>query len=338
MRILKIVLFVLAGLVGLYLLISLFLPSNFDVHRTININGSKRAVFEQVNDFRNWEAWSPWLAADSTMVFKYTDDTEGEGASYSWTSENSGNGNQQILSVSGMDTINTQINFEGMDPAYGYWNFNEVANNRTEVTWGFHGELSFFSRIFGLLMDGQVGNSFETGLSNIKYIVESQKNEIVERPINEVEKDSIVYFSVTESIDMAKMADEGSALFARNYGRILAYFGASADSIISGPPFAIYHEWNEETRRATIEFCIPAQTELEASDDVDKRILATSKGLEIDYYGPYELTGQAHVQIHEHAVMNDIELAPIALEFYVTDPQTEPDTSKWLTKVYYPIL
>ena len=99
MRILKIVLFVLAGLVGLYLLISLFLPSNFDVHRTININGSKRAVFEQVNDFRNWEAWSPWLAGDSTMVFKYTDDTEGEGASYSWTSENSGNGNQQIQRI-----------------------------------------------------------------------------------------------------------------------------------------------------------------------------------------------------------------------------------------------
>lgn len=338
MRILKIILIIILILVGLYLLISLFLPSRFDVSRTININGPQRAVFAQVSDFKNWEAWSPWLAEDSTMTFKYPDKTSGKGASYSWTSENMGNGNMQMLEVIDMDTLRTAINFEGMDPANGYWYINDVSKNRTQVTWGFTGELSFFERFYGLFMEGMVASSFETGLGNIKYLVESQDNQLVELPVNRVSKDSITYLSVTETISMTDMAELGSELFARNYGRILSYLGKKAASLITGPPFAIYHEWNEETRQTTIEFAIPVNTELPGEDDIKKRILSASQGLEIDYRGPYSLTGQAHVQIEEYAKNNDVELGSFGIEFYVSDPAVEPDTSKWLTKVYYPTL
>lgn len=338
MRILKIILIIILVLIGLYLLISLFLPSTFDVSRTININGPKRAVFSQVNDFKNWEAWSPWKAKDSTMTFKYADQTAGKGASYSWTSDESGNGNMQITDIKGMDTLRTAINFEGMDPAKGYWYLNEVGKNRTQVTWGFSGEFDFFSRFMGLFMEGMVAPDFENGLGNIKYLVESQKNEIVEFPVNEVNKDSITYFSVTETVSMTDMAELGSDIFARNYGRILAFLGKKADSVISGPPFAIYHEWNEETRQTKIEFAIPVITEMESDDDIKKRVLSASKGLEVNFLGPYSLTGRAHVQIEEYAKANEIELGPFGIEFFVTDPGNEPDTTKWLTKVYYPTL
>ena len=134
MRILKIILIVLAVIIGLYLLISLFLPSNYEVSRIININSAKRPVFAQVNDFRNWEAWSPWQAKDSTMVVRYTSDTEGEGANFSWTTDQSKDGNMQIVSVSGMDTILTKLNFEGDDPVDGYWYFSSAGEGLTEVT------------------------------------------------------------------------------------------------------------------------------------------------------------------------------------------------------------
>ena len=338
MRILKIILIILLILIGLYLLISLFLPSSFDISRTININGPKRAVFAQVNDFKKWESWSPWLAEDSTMTFRYADQTKGKGASYSWKSQEMGNGNMQITDVRGMDTLRTAINFEGMNPAKGYWFFNEVGKGRTQVTWGFTGEFGFFERIFGLFMEGQVAGSFETGLGNIKYIVESQKNEIVELPVNTISKDSIRYYSITETISMTDMAESGSQIFARNYGRILKLLGKKADSHITVAPFAIFHEWNEETRQTTIEFSIPSMADKEPEDGIKRRVLSASEGLEVNFLGPYALTGKAHIQIQEYAQANNIDLGPFSIEFYVTDPAAEADTSKWLTKVYYPTM
>ena len=285
MRILKIVLIIILVIIGLYLLISLFLPGKYDVNRTININAPQRAVHSQVIDFKNWEGWSPWLGQDSTMVLKYGSQTSGKGASYSWTSEEMGNGNMQMISAT-PDTIRTTLNFEGQDPANGYWYLNEVGKGRTEVTWGLNGELSFFERIAGLFMEGQIGGDFEAGLGNLKYLVESQKTKLIELPVNEVSKDSIVYFGITEDVSMADMAELGSELFARNYSRILAHLGKKKDSVISGSPFAIFHTWDENTRQASIEFAIPVQTDMEGPDDIRKRVLADSRGLEVNFLGP----------------------------------------------------
>jgi hypothetical protein len=262
MRVLKTILIILLVLIGIYLLVSLFLPSKYDVSRSVNINGSKKAAFSLVNDFKNWEKWSPWLAKDSTMTFKYSDDTEGEGASYSWTSEEMGNGNQQIARVSGMDTINTVINFEGRDASKGYWYFTEKEEGRIQVTWGIRGKLGFFSRVFGLFMDGMVGNDFEAGLSEIKYLVASQKVETVETSVNSVSKDSLNFFSITKTLGMD---DVTSDLSAKNWGRVINYIGKEAENI-NGAPFVIYHEWNEETRQTTMEFCIPIDSDLEATN------------------------------------------------------------------------
>jgi len=339
MRILKIVLIVILVIIGLYLLISLFLPSSFNVARTININASQRAVFVQVHDYKNWEAWSPWLPKDTTMVLRYGPITAGEGATYSWTSDQDPNGNQQMIKVVEMDTILTKLNFEDQEPADGYWYFAKAGEGRTSVTWGLKGDLPFFGRIFGLFADGQIGNDFEAGLSNLKYLVESSKSEFIERPVQTVEKDSIIYLSISENVDMASLSEEGSMLYARNYSKILYFLGKRKDSIVVGNPFAIYHEWDEETRQARIEFCIPIDTtSIETEGEINRRILSRSSGLEVDYFGPYSLVGQAHVQIEEHAENQSLDLAPFGIEFFVTDPGAEPDTSKWLTKVYYPVL
>ncbi len=338
MRYLKLTLIILGALIGLYLIISLFLPSTVEVSRSINIKGSKQAAFDQVIDFQNWEAWSPWLAKDSTMRFQYNEQTAGEGASYAWTTKmDEGGGSQRITRVVGNDSIYTHIVFDQQGEADGYWSFTQVNDNRTEVTWGFSAEFPFLFRIMGLMVEGSVANDFEIGLANIKYLVESQKIKTVESPVQMVEKDSIPFFSITQTVNMAEFAENGSEYFAKNYTKIINYLGKEMANV-KGAPFAIYHEWNEETRSTTIEFCIPIVTELEEKEDIQKRVLSQSKGLEVDYYGPYELTGKAHELIESYALENKVDLAGVGIEFYVTDPSEEPDTSKWLTKVYYPVL
>ena len=65
--------------------------------------------------------------------------------------------------------------------------------------------------------------------------------------------------------------------------------------------------------------------------------VAGGKFLHIDYYGDYSATETAHVAMDEYIKANGLTHKYPVIEQYVTDPGQEPDPSKWLTKVYYPL-
>jgi effector-binding domain-containing protein len=59
------------------------------------------------------------------------------------------------------------------------------------------------------------------------------------------------------------------------------------------------------------------------------------KALKVDYYGDYAGSEQAHVAIMEYIDQNGLTAKEPVIELYITDPGMEPDTSKWLTTIYY---
>lgn len=298
------------------------------------MNAPAKRIYAHVIDFKEWEAWSPWYQKDPSMTFNYNEQTAGAGATYTWTSEESGAGKQSIKYASEYDTIKTVIEFDGRDPAHGLWTFKKTDNGPTIVKWGFSGELGFFSRIFGLFMDGMVGEDFEIGLGNIKYLVESEKVEEIKVDVYRSTLDSMRFYSITESINMTGLTPD---FFGRNFSKIDAYLGSEMQNS-KRPPFAIFHEWDEENRSTTVECAIPLWSLMEGNDEIKRRQIASTAALFVDYYGPYEFTGKAHQAISDYAQVNSIALAGMALEIYVTDPSEEADTSKWLTKVVYPIV
>ena len=42
-------------------------PADFRVTRTATMSAPPAAVFAQVNDFHNWETWSPWAKLDRRL-------------------------------------------------------------------------------------------------------------------------------------------------------------------------------------------------------------------------------------------------------------------------------
>jgi effector-binding domain-containing protein len=58
------------------------------------------------------------------------------------------------------------------------------------------------------------------------------------------------------------------------------------------------------------------------------------KVLVIDYYGAYDKSMQAHATMADYMEKRGLRRS-FVLEEYVTDPMTEKDPSKWLTKIYY---
>jgi len=51
-------------------------PSEFNVSRSTTISAPAEIIFAQVNDFHNWEGWSPWVKLDPTRTLKDSKDDQ----------------------------------------------------------------------------------------------------------------------------------------------------------------------------------------------------------------------------------------------------------------------
>lgn len=174
-NILLIVLIILSA----FVLISVFLPSKVSVERSMVMQASAERVFEQVNNLKKWPQWMPWIKLDPNMDLSYGNQTEGEGASYSWSSnkKNVGNGKLTIMESKPHRLIVNKIEFGGQRPGRGSWRFEEK-DGKTKVTWRMDSDMGInpMNKFFGLMMDKMVGGSFESGLADIKQIVEAEAN------------------------------------------------------------------------------------------------------------------------------------------------------------------
>src|SRR2546425_12785658 len=81
---LKILLIALAVIVVVFVVIIAIQPSDFRITRSASFAAPPEAVFAQVNDLHNWEAWSPWAKLDPAMKPTYEGPAAGVGAICSW--------------------------------------------------------------------------------------------------------------------------------------------------------------------------------------------------------------------------------------------------------------
>lgn len=168
MRALKIFIATLSGLLGLIWLVGIFLPGEYRIERSTVIDAPVPVVFEQVNDFHNWEGWSPWIAHDPTIDNTYRGPRSGVGAISSWTSEKSGDGTMTITESKPDEHITVELDFGDMGKAESYWDF-EPEGKDTRVTWSMEGENEgAIGHYFTMFMDGMVGPYYEEGLASLK--------------------------------------------------------------------------------------------------------------------------------------------------------------------------
>jgi len=60
-----------------------------------------------------------------------------------------------------------------------------------------------------------------------------------------------------------------------------------------------------------------------------------SKALLINYYGAYDSNELAHIALNMYIQKNGLHMKKPVIEEYVTDPMSEPDPGKWLTRIIY---
>jgi hypothetical protein len=181
---LKTVLIVLAVLVGLLAVGAIVVatrPSEFRVQRSATISAPASVVFDQVNDFHNWEAWSPWAKLDPAAKNTFEGAPAGEGAVFTWSGNDKvGAGRMTVTDSRPNELVRIKLEFIKPFEATCTTEFTfKPEGDHTAVTWTMTGRNNFIAKAVCLFndMDANVGGDFEKGLVNMKTVAEAKSKE-----------------------------------------------------------------------------------------------------------------------------------------------------------------
>ena len=168
----------LAVLVGVFAALIAAQPAEFRITRSATFNAPPAKVFEQVNDFHKWEAWSPWSKLDPNAKNSFEGPSSGTGAIIRWSGNDAvGEGSMTITESQPGERIKIKLHFvkpweNAADSEFTF----KAKGDQTVVTWTMTGERNFVGKAACMFMNMEkmVGGSYEEGLANMKAVVEKK--------------------------------------------------------------------------------------------------------------------------------------------------------------------
>lgn len=168
--------FVLLGLVILFMAGLFFLPARQRVERSIVVRSQPEAVFNFVGSLKRWPEWTAWTTnrfPDLTTRFEGSD--AGVGATMVAAGKSSGDGTVKITAADPATGIAYTLDFNhGTQVFTGAIRCTNTSSG-LRVTWTLDAELGAnpLKRWAGLAMDRLMGGDMEQGLTNLKRRMEA---------------------------------------------------------------------------------------------------------------------------------------------------------------------
>ena len=151
--------------------------STFEVVRQATVSAAPDAIFDHLEDFHRWTAWSPWERIDPDMARTYEGPDSGVGAAYGWKgNRKAGQGRMEIVESHRATSLTIKLAFLKPFKSESTVVFTLVPDgDATGVTWAMTGPKTFMTRVMGIFtsMDKVVGPDFEKGLAQLKQLVEA---------------------------------------------------------------------------------------------------------------------------------------------------------------------
>lgn len=153
-------------------------PDTFRYTRSAVIHATPEAVFREVEDFRRWAYWSPWVPLDPNCKFTFEGPQSGAGSVYSWDGNNKvGAGKMTITETKPHEVILIDLQFYKPMKALNHTEFTFTPQeDDTLVSWTMSGRNTFMGKLVDSIMNCEkmVGDMFVKGLVNLKKTVESK--------------------------------------------------------------------------------------------------------------------------------------------------------------------
>jgi len=174
-----IILYSIISFIALVLILAIFIKKEYSVKREIIINRHVGTVFGYIKYLKNQDDYSVWSKMDPNMTKTYTGIDGTPGFINAWDSSNKsvGKGEQEIMSVTEGESIQTQLRF--IKPIQSTSSASlttiPISEKQTKVIWKLESSMKYPMNIMLLFMNVEkmIGNDFAKGLSNLKQILET---------------------------------------------------------------------------------------------------------------------------------------------------------------------
>jgi hypothetical protein len=172
-----IALYLLAGLIVLFLLVAAFVGTGWRFEKSVLIQASRASVWDHVNTLAAMNTWNPWLDRDPNLHQEMSGTDGTPGATYAWDSpvKNVGAGRQTIVSVTAPIELTSRIQFirpfKGL--GIGYIRLEEE-RGFTRAAWGIESSTPYpmnIIKLFGVI-EKNMDRDFGKGLKKLKEICE----------------------------------------------------------------------------------------------------------------------------------------------------------------------
>ena len=134
---------------------------------------------------------------------------------------------------------------------------------------------------------------------------------------------------------------ENEELYMQLMNDLFVYATLQAIEVL-GQPVGMYFTWNEDTQISDMAIGIPVSNDIASvepnEDHIEVVRIPGSDAVLGEHYGPYTALRESHGAMKAYCKEHDKHIGNggvLCYEQYITDPATEPDQGKWLTKVYY---
>jgi carbon monoxide dehydrogenase subunit G len=146
----------------------------FTQSRETTIAAPPATIHAILDDFHQWQGWSPWEEMDPDLERTFTGPEKGVGAHYAWKGNKKvGTGSMEITG-STPERIDIDLEFIAPFRASNKTVFELVPEGTgTRVVWTMTGDRGLLMSVMGkLFFDKAIAKDFDRGLANLKALAE----------------------------------------------------------------------------------------------------------------------------------------------------------------------
>lgn len=148
--------------------------AEFSLSRSIRVQADAARVHGLVDDFREWQKWSPWEGLDPDLNRDFSGPDHGVGSTYHWSGNKRAGEGEMRITESTPTSVVVDLQFLKPFKASNVTTFALTpVGDATDVTWTMTGTRSAIMGLMGkLFFDKAIGADFEKGLASLKQEAE----------------------------------------------------------------------------------------------------------------------------------------------------------------------
>ena len=305
--------------------------SDFISVKSILIKTPKTAVYNYLNDNKNYKDW--YVFDSKSIELQYSKNTSGAGSYFSW-SGSEGEGKTTIYFTKENDSIVQKTDLDGA-LSETVWKLKDTIGG-TKVTCISKGEMSFSNKLHSFINGGVnkvIGRKLELSLKNLNRSLDYELNTYSIASNGVVYKKGCYYLKHTINTKLSRLNYNVKILIP-----YLINFSNQNQIVISGKPFVIYNSIDKNKEKTNISVCLPIKRRIFTSSGSDI-ICAELNGynsFKTTLYGDYSHRKTAWKKAEDFIIKNreSADKSIPLLEVYNKSSIDDLSPSQWQTTFY----